>query len=164
MGVEFMPKSFSFFYFSVGAFFWFILFVIFLNRVIFHDQLAQKFIPTLFILIAPPAVGFISYYRLTGQWDLFGEFLLSIMYFFVLLLVFLIKSFRNLKFFISWWAFTFPLDALTIASVLAYQVSKKPFYIYMSWISLALAVSFILVVSYKTILKIREHEICIKED
>ena len=50
-GVEFMPKEFSFFYYSVGFFFWIILFAIFLNRFVFHNQLAQKFIHTLFILI-----------------------------------------------------------------------------------------------------------------
>lgn len=120
-----MSKSFSFFYFAVGAFFWIILFTIFLNRVIFHDQLPQKFVPTLFILIAPTAVGFIAYYKITHQWDLFGEFLINLAYFFVFLLIFLFRSFKNLKFFISWWAFTFPIDAITIASVLAYQVSKS---------------------------------------
>lgn len=164
MGVEFMPISFSFFYFSVGAFFWVVLFVIFLNRVIFHDQLPQKFIPTLFILIAPPAIGFIAYYRITGNWDLVCEFLLNMTYFFVLLLIFLMKKFKNLKFFISWWAFTFPLDALTIASVLAYQLTKKPFYMYMSWISLTIAVSFIIIVAIKTIQKMKKNEICVKED
>ena len=63
-GVEYMPKAFSFFYFAIGFFFWIILFAIFLYRAIFHNQLPQKFLPTLFILIAPPAVGFISYLRI----------------------------------------------------------------------------------------------------
>lgn len=164
VGVEFMPKAFSMFYFSVGAFFWIVLFTIFINRVIFHDQMPQKFIPTLFILIAPPAVGLIAYYKLTGNWNFAAEFLISITYFFVLLLLFLVKSFKGLKFFISWWAFTFPLDALTLASVLAYQVTGQEFYKYMSWISLALALLFIGVVSYKTISKMFSGEICVKED
>jgi tellurite resistance protein len=164
MGVEYMPGTFTFFYFAVGAFFWFILFTIFLNRVIFHHQMPEKFIPTLFILIAPPAVGLIAYFRLTGSWDMLSEFFISITYFFVLLLLFLVKSFRNLRFFISWWAFTFPLDALTIASVVAYQATKNPFYMYASWFSLGLALSFILVVGYRTVMKIRAHEICVKEE
>ncbi len=164
MGVEYMSVSFSFFYFAIGAFFWIILFAIFLNRVIFHDQLPTKFIPTLFILIAPPAIGFISYYKITQQWDLFAEFLINIAYFFVILLIFLFKSFKNIKFFISWWAFTFPLDAITIASVLAYQITKKPIYMYASWVGLTLAIIFIVIVTYKTIGKIRHGEICIKED
>jgi len=164
MGVEYTSREVAFFYFAVGAFFWIILFTIFLNRVIFHHQLPQKFIPTLFILIAPPAVGFIAYYRLTQQWDLVAESLISLTYFFVLLLIFLAKSFRKLKFFISWWAFTFPLDALTIASVLAYQVTNKPVYMYASWAGISLAVLFITMVSVRTIGKIRHKEICVKED
>ena len=164
VGVEFMPVSFSFFYFSVGAFFWVVLFTIFLNRVIFHDQLPQKFIPTLFILIAPPAIGFISYYKITGSWDLIAEFLVNITYLFVLLLIFLVRSFKGIKFFLSWWAFTFPLDALTLASALAYQVSGKVFYLYMAWIGLALAIIFILLVGYKTISKIFAKEVCVLEE
>ncbi len=163
-GVEFMPIGFSVFYFSVGAFFWVILFTIFLNRVIFHDQMPQKFIPTLFILIAPPAVGFISYYKITGNWDLVSEFLVSITYLFVLLLIFLMKSFRGLKFFISWWAFTFPLDALTLASALAYQVSGKEFYLYAAWVSFALAIMFIGLVTYKTIHTIIAGRLCVAEE
>lgn len=164
MGVEFMPKAFSFFYFSVGAFFWIILFTIFFNRVVFHDQLPQKFIPTLFILIAPPAIGLVSYFRITGEWNLFSEFLINITYFFVLLLIFLAKSFRNLKFYISWWAFTFPLDALTIASLVAYQASKEPIYMYMSFFGLGIAVLAIIIVSVKTIKIIYKDELCVKED
>ena len=130
VGVEYMPKAVSFIYFAIGFFFWIILFTIFLNRVIFHDQLPQKFIPTLFILIAPPAIGFIAYMRLGQSWDIFAIFMLLIAYFFVALLIFLRKSFRSLEFFISWWAVTFPLDAITIASVVAYQITQQAIYKY----------------------------------
>jgi tellurite resistance protein len=164
MGVKYAPHELVFFYFAVGGFFWIILFTLFLNRVIFHDQLPQKFIPTLFILIAPPAVGFISYFQLMHQWDVIAEALVSLTYFFVLLLLFMTKSFKNLKFYISWWAFTFPLDALTIASALAYQVTKEPFYMYAAWIGFSLAVVFITMISIRTIGKIRHKEICVKED
>ena len=163
-GVEFMPKAFSFMYFGIGFFFWIILFVIFLNRAIFHDQMAQKFMPTLFILIAPPAIGFIAYIRITQSWDSLAVFLLFIAYFFVALIFFLYKSFRKLNFFISWWAFTFPLMAITLASVVAYQVSAQEVYKYLSFMFFGLAVFTVLLVTWKTIGKIREGEICINED
>jgi tellurite resistance protein len=163
-GVEYMPKAFSFIYFSIGFFFWIILFAIFLNRAIFHHQLPQKFIPTLFILIAPPAVGFISYIRIAQSWDNFALFLLFMAYFFVVLLLFLYKSFRNLKFFISWWAFIFPLMAMTLASVVAYQVSAISIYKYLAFIMFALAAFTIVFVTWKTIGKIRKGEICVNED
>jgi tellurite resistance protein len=163
-GVEYLPQAFSFFYFAVGFFFWIILFAIFLNRAIFHHQLPQKFIPTLFILIAPPAIGFISYIRITQSWDSFAVFMLFMAYFFVALLLFLYKSFRSLQFFISWWAFTFPLMAITIASVVAYQVSNQVIYKYFAFILLGLAVFTVAFVAWKTIGKIRHGELCVNED
>lgn len=163
-GVEFMPKAFSFFYFSVGFFFWIILFTIFLNRAIFHHQLPQKFVPTLFILIAPPAIGFIAYMRITQSWDSFATFMLLISYFFAILLMVLHKSFKKLEFFISWWAFTFPLMAITIASVVAYQVSHQNIFKYMSFLFISIAIFTISFVAWKTIGKIKQGEICVNED
>jgi len=163
-GVDFMPAAFSYIYFAIGFFFWIILFAIFLNRVIFHHQLPQKFIPTLFILIAPPAVGFIAYIRIAQSWDAFAVFMLFIAYFFVALLISLRKSFYKLRFFISWWAFTFPLMAMTLASVVAYQVSAIQIYKYVSFFMAFIAVFFISLVAWKTIGKVRVGEICVDED
>jgi len=163
-GVDFMPKAFSYIYFAIGFFFWIILLVIFLNRAIFHHQLPQRFIPTLFILIAPPAIGFIAYMRIAQSWDGFALLLLFVAYFFVALLLFLYKSFKKLEFFISWWAFTFPLTAITVASVVAYQISHQEIYKYLSFILFAMTSITILIVSWKTIGKIKKGEICIKED
>ena len=163
-GVEYMPKAFSFFYFGVGIFFWIILFAIFLNRAIFHHQLAKKFIPTLFILIAPPAIGFIAYIRIAQSWDSFAIFMLFMAYFFVGLVLFLYKSFKNLQFFISWWAFTFPLMAITIASVVAYQISSQNIFKYLAFLLFGLALFTVVFVTWKTIGKIRQGEICVNED
>jgi tellurite resistance protein len=163
-GVEYMPKAFSFFFFAVGFFFWIILFAIFLNRAIFHHQLPQKFVPTLFILIAPPAVGFIAYIRIAQSWDTFAIFMLFIAYFFIALLIFLYKSFKKLQFFISWWAFTFPLMAITLASTVAFQVTQIVLYKYLSFLMFGLAVIVIAFVTLKTINKIAAKEICVNED
>jgi len=50
----------SWFFFSVGLIMWAVMFTIIMNRIIFHNPLPQKLMPTLFILIAPPAVALIS--------------------------------------------------------------------------------------------------------
>ncbi|MBN2804328.1 MAG: SLAC1 anion channel family protein [Deltaproteobacteria bacterium] len=163
-GVDFMPNAFSFFYFAVGIFFWIVLFTIFFYRAIFHHQMPQKFIPTLFILLAPPAVGFISYIRITQSYDAFSAFLLYLTLFFVALILFLYKSFYKIKFFISWWAFTFPLMAVTLATAVAFQVTALVIFKYISWGMFALAVTMVLFVAYKTILKIKANEICVNED
>ena len=163
-GVEYMPVAFNFFYFSVGFFFWVILFTIFLNRAIFHHQLPQKFMPTLFILIAPPAVGFIAYMRIAQSWDTFAAFLLFIGYFFVVLIFFLRKSFFNIRFFLSWWAFTFPLTAISIASVVAYQITDFKIFKFFAFILFGIALIVIGFVSWETILRIHKGEICVNED
>lgn len=163
-GVDFAPIIISYFYFSVGFFFWIVLFTIFLYRAIFHAQMPEKFIPTFFILLAPPAVGFISYMRISASWDNFSVFLLLMMYFFIAMLIVMYKSFTKLKFFMSWWAFTFPLTAATIASSVAFQVTHFMFFKMIAWALLIIAIIAITIVAWHTIANIRKGEICIKED
>jgi tellurite resistance protein len=45
---------------------WLVLFTIIMNRIIFHNPLPQKLLPTLIILIAPPAVAMLSLASLHG--------------------------------------------------------------------------------------------------
>jgi len=163
-GVDFAPILISYFYFVVGFFFWIVLFTIFLYRAIFHAQLPEKFIPTFFILLAPPAIGFIAYMRIAQSWDTFSVFLLLMTYFFIALLATMYKSFTKLKFFMSWWAFTFPLTAATIASAVAFQVTGFQSFKFIAWVLLLVAITVISIVAWYTFLNIRKGEICIKED
>ncbi len=121
-GVKFgVSAEVLWFYFAVGLFFGVVLITLFFNRVFFHPPMPPKLLPTLFILIAPPAVGFISYVKLTGGVDVFAQILYSVGLFFFLLLLVQIRRFVKLPFFLSWWAYSFPLAALTIASLLMYS-------------------------------------------
>jgi len=163
VGVDILGSEAMVFFFAVGIFFWVVLFTVMFYRIIFHHQLAQKFLPTLFILIAPPAVGFIAYLRITLNYDLTAMLLLDIGLFFTLLLFFMGRSFLKLKFFISWWAFTFPLDAITIATTVAYQVSGHGFYRYLAYSLLAVTTAVIAAVAYQTLMHVRKNEICIDE-
>ncbi len=163
-GVEYAPLLISYFYFVVGFFFWIVLFTIFLYRAIFHAQLPEKFIPTFFILLAPPAIGFISYMRITASWDSFAIFLLFMAYFFIALLIVMYKSFKQLKFFMSWWAFTFPLAAVTIASVLAFQISHLLIFKILAWTLLIATLAAISIVAWQTAIHIKKGEICVKEE
>lgn len=163
VGVDFLPKEVSLYFFSVGMFFWLVLGTIIFYRIVFHHQLPQKFIPTLFICIAPPAVGFVAYMRIFGAFDFTAMFLLNMALFFTVLLFFMGRSFIGLKFFISWWAFTFPLDAVAIAFMSAYQVSGSVFYAVLGWIFLAVATLVVGYVAFITALNIKKKEICVEE-
>ncbi|MEX1386733.1 hypothetical protein AB1399_11655, partial [Hydrogenibacillus schlegelii] len=56
----------------------------------------------------PPAVGLVSYVKLTGQFDGFARVLYGFAFFIGLLLVVLFPMFCRVPFFLSWWAYTFP--------------------------------------------------------
>lgn len=163
IGVDLLPKEISIFFFSIGLFFWIVLGTIVLYRIIFHHQLPQKFIPTLFIFIAPPAVGFLSYLRIVTAFDITAQMLLSMALFFGLLLLFMGRSFTGLKFFISWWAFTFPLDALSIALMVAYGITRSAVYKALGLFFLVLATLVIGYVFFQTLIHVRKREICIQE-
>ena len=151
------------YYFSVGLFFWIILTSVLINRIIFHHQLAVKFVPTLFIFIAPPAVAFIAYIKMYGEFDMFASMLYNLALFFSFLLLFMYKNFLNIKFFISWWAFTFPLAAVTIASILAYIKTDIAMYSYFAYFFMLVTTIVVLIVGIKTLQNMIKKEICIEE-
>ena len=137
VGVEFVPKDVCWFFFSIGLFFWLVLFIIIFYRITFHGPLAEKLVPTLFIMIAPPALGFISYVGLTGTYDTVARLLLNVSLFLVLLLLFMLPYFLKVRYSVSWWAYTFPLCTATVASILAYRTTETAEF---AWISTALLI------------------------
>ena len=165
VGIEAAPVWVSLFFFALGIFFWMVLFTIVMYRIVFHHPLAKKLVPTLFILIAPPAVGFVSYFRITnGSIDMFSMFLYFIALFTLFLLLFMVRMFDTKQFFISWWAYTFPLAAITIATLLMHMALRTSVTYMGSVILILLTTSVIGFVTYKTILECRAEKICIEEE
>lgn len=162
-GVGFASTGILMYFFSVGIFFWIILFSLILNRIIFHHQLAVKFMPTMFILIAPPAVGFIAYFKLYGVVDTFSMILFNLALFFTFLVAFMYKNFIKIKFFISWWAFVFPIAAMAISSMLMYHMTNDPVLLILSYVMILVTTLIISVVMYQTIKHMTIKEICIQE-
>ncbi|MCD4758900.1 MAG: SLAC1 anion channel family protein [Arcobacteraceae bacterium] len=162
-GIGFASNGVLMYFFSVGIFFWIILFSLILNRIIFHHQLAVKFMPTMFILIAPPAVGFIAYFKLFGVIDTFAMMLFNLALFFTFLVAFMYKSFLKIQFFISWWAFVFPIAAMAISSMLMYHVLNDFALMMLSYVMIAATTVIILIVIYQTVLHMTKNEICIQE-
>jgi tellurite resistance protein len=120
--------------------------------------------PTLFIFIAPPAVAFIAYLKMNGMhYDMFASALYNLALFFTFLLLFMYKNFLNLNFFISWWAFTFPLTAVTIASMLAYKLTHIVLYSYFAYLFMLVSTLVIIFVAIRTIEHMLKGKICIEE-
>ncbi len=162
-GVDFLSNNVLMYFFSIGIFFWIIIFSIILNRIIFHDQFAQKFMPTLFILIAPPSVGLLSYFELTKSIDTFSLLLFNLGLFFTLLLFFMYKNFLKIKFFLSWWAFTFPLTSMTLATLLMYSINEEIIYFYLAYFFIFCTTFVVAIVAVNTIKHIFKNEIYIME-
>lgn len=118
-GMHFGQEEVSWFFFSIGVVFWMVLLTVVIYRIVFHAPLPAKLLPTLFILLAPPSIGYLSYMALTGGeaavLDGFARVLLYIALFKALLLVAMAPTFFKVPFAVSWWAFTFPSAALTVA-------------------------------------------------
>ncbi|MEA1982906.1 MAG: SLAC1 anion channel family protein [Campylobacterota bacterium] len=165
IGVDAAPIYLSLFFFSLGLFFWIVLFTITMNRIIFHHQLAKKFIPTFFIFIAPPAVAFVSYFRITaGSIDMLSMFLYSIALITLLLLLFMIKMYDTKEFFISWWAYTFPLASISIATLMLEMVFHNLFTYTLSVGLIILTTLVVGFVAYKTFRACRAQQICVSEE
>ncbi len=163
-GVSLGYSEVSWFFFSIGIVFWLVLLAIIFNRVLFHNPLPGKLMPTLFILIAPPAIGCISYVKLSGGGvDAFAHVLYYIGLFLTILLLTQAHRFAKLQFFLSWWAYTFPMAAITVATMLMYHNSGLQGFYFISWALLVLLTGIVLLMLYKTTQAIGRGEICLPE-
>src|SRR5690625_4668904 len=76
----------NWFFFGIGIFFSIVYMTMFMNRMFFVDSLPDMLIPTLFILLAPPSVGFVAYINMNGGFNQFAYILYSVALFIGLLL------------------------------------------------------------------------------
>ncbi len=164
VGIRYASPEISWFFFAVGIVFWLTLMAVLLNRIFFHEPLPQKLLPTLFILIAPPAVGFIAYVKLTGEMDAFARILFYFGVFTGLMLLTMVDQFRRVPYFVSWWGYTFPLDALTLTFYLMYAKTHLGFFRITALGMTVVTVLTILVVLIRTLRSAARGQICIPED
>lgn len=162
-GAAHAPAFVNWFFLSAGLFFWVLLFAVLLNRLIFHDPLPDKLVPTFAILMAPPAVGFISYVKLTGHVDPFALGLYSLALFLFLFVCAQWQLFRKIRFYLSWWAYSFPLAALDLATVLLFHKTGQPA---LKMMSLGLFFGLIVLVGLLSVLTVKDMargRICVEE-
>ncbi len=106
----FVPASW--FLFSVGAVFWLILAPVMTSRLFFGKPLLDKQIPSIFILLAPPAVGGLAVIELGGgNPNIISHVLFGFGIFTALLTASMLSRVIATHFAIGWWALTFPCAA-----------------------------------------------------
>jgi tellurite resistance protein len=108
-------------------------------------------------------VGFISWLQLNGNVDAFARILYYGAIFLTLMLLTQARRFLRLKFFLSWWAYSFPMAAMTIATVLMYQQLLLPFFKGLAMVLLGLLTLIIITLLFKTIQAMARKEICVEE-
>lgn len=163
VGVEHAPADVSWLFFAMGIVFAMVLLVIFFYRMVFHQPLHDRHLPTLFILIAPPAVGAIAWVKLTGSFDSFARILYFLAVFFAIFLVAHVGMFARIRFYLSWWAYTFPLAALAIATFLVGKETTTAFYrdtATVLWAIVSVLVAGLLV---RTLMAVGRREICVPD-
>ncbi len=101
---------------AVGSVMALVLFVLIVGRLVHRDPLAPAMTPSLMILVAPFAVGFLAYANMAGGIDRFA----ALLFYFALFMCAVVapKVFRpSVPFSASWWAISFPLAALVNAAL-----------------------------------------------
>jgi len=163
-GVPLGYPEISWFYFSVGLMMWTPLLAVLFNRFFFHPMVPAKLLPTLFILIAPPAVGFLAWLKLHGGvLDDAARILYYFALFITLLLFFQWRHFARLSFALPWWAYSFPLAAMTIASSVMLEKVGGTFFALLTPILLALLSLLVVILLFNTGRAMLRGEICIPE-
>lgn len=163
-GAELGYLEVSWFFYSIGLMMWLPLLAVLLNRFFFHPMMPGKLLPTLFILIAPPAVGFISWMKLHhGAIDDVARILYYFALFTTLLLASQYRFFIKVEFALPWWAYSFPVAAISIASfVMNEHIGGTFFYTLSLVLYVALALLMIMLV-IKTIKAMLGGKICVPE-
>lgn len=162
-GVPLGFPELSGFFFSVGLLYWLILLTIVFYRLFFHEPLPQPLTPTLFILLAPPSVGFLAYSSLIDGLDQGARLLYYCALFLALLLASNGARFWRTPFFLSSWAYSFPLAALSIATMKMGTLLDSMGLIWLARLCLTLLSLIVLWLLSKTIQAFHHGKVCIPE-
>ena len=81
--------------------------------------------------------------------------------FLTLLLFTQVGRFAKLKFFLSWWAYSFPLAAISVASMLMYELSGIDGYRWIGAGLLMLLSAVVALLLIRTVIAISRHGICV---
>jgi tellurite resistance protein len=101
---------------AVGAVLALVLFAMIIGRLVHQEPLARGMTPSLMILVAPFAVGFLAYSNIVGSIDGFA----ALLFYFALFMFAVVapKVFRpSVEFSAAWWAIGFPMAALANAAL-----------------------------------------------
>lgn len=133
-------KESALFFWAVGLAHYLVLFVTLYQRLPTNETLPSDLHPVFFLFVAAPSAASVAWMRIVGEFDYVSRLVFFVSLFLYMSLTVRINFFRGFKFSITWWAYTFPMTAASIAA-LDYCHGAT------SWVSRALAVSLSLISS-----------------
>lgn len=109
----------SWFAFGIGAVLWLGMLPLLLHRLLLAETpLPPKLLPTIAIMVAPSAVMTVSWVQLTGDASgVVPRMLAGVTWLFALILALQLPRFLKMKYMLTFLGFTFPLGALTVATL-----------------------------------------------
>ncbi|XP_042504452.1 S-type anion channel SLAH3-like [Macadamia integrifolia] len=105
------------FFFAVGLAHYIVLFVTLFQKLPTNDTLPKELHPVFFLFIAVPSVVSIAWALIQGVFDYGARIPYFISLFLYFTLAVRINFFRGFRFSLTWWAYTFPVTGVSIATV-----------------------------------------------
>ncbi|XP_044952709.1 S-type anion channel SLAH2-like [Hordeum vulgare subsp. vulgare] len=114
MGLRELPI----FFFAIGLAHYVVLFVTLYQRLPTNVQLPKELHPVFFFFVAAPSVASMAWASISGEFSDGAKLLYFVSLFLYMSLVVRINLFRGFRFSLSWWAYTFPITSVALATVL----------------------------------------------
>jgi tellurite resistance protein len=112
---------------GVGVFFWVLITGLLVLRFAVRPALPDPLVPTLAILVAPPVVGGIAWFALTGaQGDPVAAMLAGLGVLLLLVQLALLPRYLRLRFSLGFWSFAFPAAAVVTDALLWLRLTPEP--------------------------------------
>lgn len=138
--------------FGVGSFFTVVMTALVVLRLAFHPALPDALLPSVAILLAPPAVAGIAWFSLNGHaTDPVAYSIAGIGVLLLLIQAAVLPRYRKLSFSPGFWSFTFPLAA-TVSLVEQWLAFAEPSgWRVLTGVALALITGFIAIIGFRSL-------------
>ncbi|HEU5333862.1 MAG TPA: hypothetical protein VFU73_13875 [Actinocrinis sp.] len=138
--------------FGIGVLCWVMLGSVILGRLFFTGMLPPPLIPTLAIELAPPAVGGLAYFTITGgRTDMFAAALAGYTVLMALVQLRFVPLYRTLSFSPAFWAFAFSYAAAFTDGIVWMDLKHTPGTHFWTVVILVVATGFIGAIAVRTV-------------
>jgi tellurite resistance protein TehA-like permease len=118
LGARMGLRELPIFFFAVGLAHYTVLFVTLYQRLPTNVQLPKELHPVFFLFVAAPSVASMAWARISGEFNNGAKLAYFVSMFLYASLVVRVNLFRGFRFSLAWWAYTFPMTSVALATVL----------------------------------------------